>query len=92
MFVPLRVNAPLPESANALLLVMFPANVVEPEGGGRSQISIAIAGRGFLEENLSGSPKAEARAGAAMLKAVAVGRFSPLPSSNVPPEIVVKPL
>ena len=29
-----------------------------------SQISIAIAGRGFLEENLSGSPKAEARAGA----------------------------
>ena len=31
---------------------------------GRSPISIATGGRGFLEENLSGSPKAEARAGA----------------------------
>ena len=32
-FVPLRVNWPLPESANALLPMMFPANVVEPEDG-----------------------------------------------------------
>ena len=31
---------------------------------GRSQISIATGGRVFLEENLSGSPKTEARAGA----------------------------
>jgi len=31
---------------------------------GRSPISIAIGRRGFLEENLSGSAKAEARAGA----------------------------
>ena len=31
---------------------------------GWSPISIATGGRGFLEENLSGSPKAEARAGA----------------------------
>ena len=30
----------------------------------RSQISIATGGRVFLEENLSGSPKTEARAGA----------------------------
>ena len=30
----------------------------------RSKISIAIAGKGFREENLAGSPKAEARAGA----------------------------
>ena len=30
----------------------------------RSPISIAIGRRGFLEENLSGSAKAEARAGA----------------------------
>ena len=33
-------------------------------GGGRSQISIATGRRGFREENLSGSPKAEALAGA----------------------------
>ena len=32
--------------------------------GWRSQISIATGRRGFLEENLTGSPKAEARAGA----------------------------
>ena len=32
--------------------------------GGRSQISIATGRRGFLEENLSGCPEAEARAGA----------------------------
>jgi hypothetical protein len=31
---------------------------------GRSQISIATGRRGFLEENLTGSPKAEARTGA----------------------------
>ena len=32
VFVPLRVNSPLPESANASLPMMFPANVVvEPE-------------------------------------------------------------
>jgi hypothetical protein len=31
---------------------------------GRSPISIATGRRGFLEENLSGSPEAEARAGA----------------------------
>ena len=30
----------------------------------RSQISIATGRRGFLEENLTGSPKAEARTGA----------------------------
>ena len=30
----------------------------------RSQISIATGRRGFLEENLSGCPEAEARAGA----------------------------
>lgn len=34
------------------------------QNAGRSQISIATGGRIFLEENLSGSPKAEARAGA----------------------------
>ena len=39
-------------------------NVFINVGIRRSQISIAIAGRGFLEENLSGSPKAEACAGA----------------------------
>jgi len=33
-------------------------------GGRRSQISIATGGRGFLEENLIGSSKAEALAGA----------------------------
>ena len=33
VFVPLRVNSPLPESANALLPMMFPAKVVEPEDG-----------------------------------------------------------
>ena len=33
VFVPLRVNSPLPESANASLPMMFPANVVEPEDG-----------------------------------------------------------
>ena len=32
--------------------------------GRRSQISIATGRRGFLEENLSGCPEAEARAGA----------------------------
>ena len=41
VFVPLRVNWPLPESANALLPMMFPANVVvEPEDGA----TVSVAG------------------------------------------------
>ena len=48
---------PLPEVQN---LDELNAKLLE----GRSQISIATGGRVFLEENLSGSPKTEALAGA----------------------------
>jgi hypothetical protein len=43
-----------------------PCAEIAAEEEGRSLISIANGGRGFLEENLIGSPKAEARAGVAV--------------------------
>ena len=43
VFVPLRVNWPLPESANASLPVMLPANVVAPEEGATVNVGAAYS-------------------------------------------------
>ena len=95
-FVPLSVNAPLPESANALLPTMFPANVVAPEAGFTVSVE-GYSGRLFVTTapaeplrlpTVSGFPARSNTPLEAMVKAVAAGRLSPLPSSSsVPAEI-----
>ena len=100
-FVPLRVNSPLPEIANALFPMMFPAKVVvEPEDiatvsvGFPEYLLVTIAPAEPLRlPTVCGFPARSNTPPEAMVRAVAVGRFSPLPSSSsVPAEIVVGPL
>jgi Zinc carboxypeptidase len=56
-----------PEGRPMLALIVSRTGILSAEearNNGRSPISIATGGRGFLEENLSGSSEAEACAGA----------------------------
>ena len=103
VFVPLSVNSPLPVNARALLLMMFPAKVVaepadeatvERRGVRRLAVPTTAPADPLRLPTVCGTPSMSNTPLEAMVKAVAVGRFSPPPSSRQRSlaEIVVAPL